>query len=674
MTALPLSLAIAMLLLWAFGLNINVMTLGGLAVAIGELVDDAIIDVENCYKRLKENWALPKDERASFLWIVYDSSNEIRSSVVFATIIIAIVFVPLLFLQGLEGRFFRPLGLAYIISIMASLLVALTVTPVLCKYLLRGKIKDNQKQDSFLVRLLKNVYEPLLKATLKHRRIIISCAFVAIGLSTWFASLFGTSFLPRFREGTFTVFVMMPPGSSLEASDRACQGLEERLTNVDGVRSVLRRTGRAERDEHAEPVSFSEIDVCLKPGYDQRDIRRKVDKMVSAIPGVTVMIGQPIEHRLSHVMSGTKADIAIDIYGPDLNLLRKTAKTVEALLKDVPGATNVSANKEVLIRTVAIKYRAEDLLRWGMTRKDAAEQVSAAFNGKIVNTINQGIKRYDLLVRLQESERENIEDIRNLMLRGANNKLVRLTEIATVVPEEAPYIIARENSQRKATVSLNVAEGYNLGHLVASVQKKINPVITDNGLYVKYGGQFEAQKSASKMLLIMGSIALLLILMLLETATGSLKTAILVMINLPLAIIGGVIAVYIAESPDLIENTKALFGIGDGRFIAPVLSVSSLVGYITLFGIAIRNGLLLVNKYDDLIIKKGMNVNEAIIQGSKERLTPILMTALVTLLGLIPIVLAANEAGGELLAPLAIVQLGGLTTSTFLRLKKLHNL
>lgn len=668
LTALPLSLAIALLVLWALGMNINVMTLGGLAVAIGELVDDAIIDVENCYKRLLENRLLPEEEQSSFLWIVYDSSNEIRSSVVFATVIIALVFLPLLFLQGLEGRFFRPLGIAYIVSILASLLVALTVTPVLCKYLLRGKLKSGDDSDSWLVIHLKKLYEPLLFFSIKHKRILLASSLVAIVLSVWLGSTFGTSFLPRFREGTYTVFVITPPGSSLPESDRLSRGIERKLATIDGVKSVIRRSGRAERDEHAEPVSTSEIDICIKEGYDQLEIRKEIEKLTKTVPGVTIMIGQPIEHRLSHVMSGTKADLAIDIYGEDLALLRSVVKEVEALVKTVPGASDVNANREVLVQTIAIKYRNEDLIRWGMTRKSAAEQVSAAFNGKVVSTINQGIKRYDLLVRLNEVNRQDINDIRHFLLRGANNQLVRLSEVAAVVPETAPYLVVREDSQRKATVSLNVASGYNLGHLVAAVQQKIDPAIHKHGLSVKYGGQFEAQQSASKMLFIMAIVVLLIILMLLNSATGSMKVALLVMVNLPLAIIGGVIAVFIAESPDVVSNFLALIGVGAARYQAPILSISSLVGYITLFGIAIRNGLLLVNRYEVLVEEEKCTVLEAVIRGSKERLTPILMTALVTVLALLPIVMAANEAGGELLAPLAIVQLGGLTTSTFLNL------
>jgi CzcA family heavy metal efflux pump len=668
LTALPLSLGIALLILWALGLNINVMTLGGLAVSIGELVDDAIIDVENCFRRLKENWAKPESERDSFLWIVYDSSNEIRSSVVFATIIIAVVFLPLLFLQGLEGRFFRPLGLSYIIAILASLLVALTVTPVLCKYLMRNKItKTGDESDSWLVRKLKACYAPLLELSLRYKKTLMAGALVCIVLSLAVASTFGTSFLPKFREGTFTVFVMIPPGSSLAESDRLASGIEKRFLNVEGVRHVVRRSGRAERDEHAELVSTSEIEVSIKNGYDQNVVKEEINDIVKSIPGLVTLIGQPIEHRLSMVLSGTKADVAINLYGTDLAVLRKAAKETVAAVESVPGSTEVSANREVTVQTISVRYRSEDLRRWGITRQSAAEQVSTAFNGRQVRVINDGIKRYDLVVRLENDERRDIDDLRQFMVKGPGNVLVRLTEIADVGPEEAPNIINRDNAQRKAVVSANVAPGYNLGHLVKAITETVQPIASKYGLTVTFGGQFEAQQSATRMLAIMTLAVLTIIFLLLNSAVGSMKIAGLIMINLPLAIIGGVVAVFIADSPDVWGNFMALLGFGDQRYQAPVLSIASIVGYITLFGIAVRNGLLLVNNYTQLL-NSGLPMKEAIIKGSLDRLVPIMMTALITILGLLPILMAADKPGGELLAPIAVVQLGGLTTSTFLNL------
>jgi len=668
LTALPLSLAISFLVLWALGLNINVMTLGGLAVAIGELVDDAIIDVENCFRRLKINNALPKEKRESFLWIVYDSSNEIRSSVVFATIIIAVVFLPLLFLQGLEGRFFRPLGLAYIISILASLLVALTVTPVLCKYLLKGKVKggDEEEKDSKLVIWMKGIYVPFLNTALKYRKTLMSCSLVTIVISVMVISTYGTSFLPRFREGTFTVFILTPPGTSLVESDRLANGIEKRLLKVEGVRHVVRRTGRAENDEHAELVSSSEIEVSVLPEFDQNKVKTQINDIVSTIPGVVTIIGQPIEHRLSMVLSGTKADVAINIQGEELAVLRKTAAEVVEAVKAVPGATDVSANREVTVETISINYRSEDLARWGITRQSAAEQVSTAFNGNAVKTINDGLRRYNLVVRMDLAKRKSIDDIRDFIVRSESGTLVRLSEIADIGPEKAPSIVTRDNLQRKSVVSCSVADGYNLGHLVAATQERVKPIAKENGVTVSFGGQFEAQQSAVKMLTVMTAVVLIIIFMLLASATGSMKIAGLVMVNLPLAIIGGAVAVFIADSPNIFTNFTALLGLG-GTYQAPVLSVASIVGYITLFGIAVRNGLLLVNNYTSLL-DQGVSLKEAVIRGSVDRFVPIMMTALVTILGLLPILMAMDKPGGELLAPIAVVQLGGLTTSTFLNL------
>lgn len=670
LTALPLSLAVALLIMRVCGLNINVMTLGGLAVAIGELVDDAIIDVENCFRRLMENTKLPEAEQRPTLRVVYESSNEIRSSVVFATVIIAVVFVPLIFLQGLEGRFFRPLGLAYIIAIMSSLLVALTLTPVMNKYLLRGKVRFNEKTggDSLLVRLMKRLYAPALRFSLRFRHWVMAVAIGLVGLSIWFAASFGTSFLPRFQEGTFTVFLLTPPGTSLVESDRIAHGVERQLAEIPGVVSVVRRSGRAEKDEHAEPVSTSEIDICIDPSYRQADIKKDVQKVLTSLPGINTMIGQPIEHRLSHVLSGTKADIAINIYGHDLDKLRAAAKEVAAYLRQIPGAADVSANRDVLIDTIGIHYRSPDLAAFGITREDAAEQVSVAFNGKVVDTVNQGIRRYDVVVRLNEQERRDIGDVRSFVLHTPAGKQVTLSEVADVRPEESFYLVARHNAKRKATVSCNVADGYNMGHLIREVRSTITQVVQKNGLSVSFGGQFEAQQSASVMLTVMGVAVVAAILFLLDMATGSFRTALLVMINLPLAIIGGVIAIYISESPNVVQNTLALVGLSSARFQAPVISVSSIVGYITLFGIAIRNGLLLVNRYSRLVIEDDLPLQDAILKGSLDRLVPIMMTALVTLLGLVPLVMGANKPGSELLAPLAIVGLGGLTSSTLLNL------
>lgn len=671
LTALPLSLAVALLLLWAFGLSVNVMTLGGLAVAIGELVDDAIIDVENVLRRLKENAALPASERKTLVEVVSNASNEIRSSVVFATVIICMVFVPLLFLQGLEGRFFQPLGVAYIISILASLIVALTVTPALCKMLFsaRGGVGHvGEHQDGWLVRWLKRRYEPALRASVRHRGMVLSGAAVLTAAALALLSTFGSSFLPAFKEGTFTVFLLAPPGTSLVESNRLAMGVEAQFGQIEGVQSVTRRTGRAERDEHAEPVSSSEIEVTIKPGVDQEAVRASIDRIIANIPGITTMVGQPIEHRLSHVLSGTPAAIAIDVYGDDLSTLRSLAKEIEVAIKDIPGTRDVAANREVMITSLPIRYRAEDLAAAGLSPGSAAQQVQQALYGESVAEVNQGVRRYEMVVRLTEAERERIDQIMDLQLRGVGGAIVRLRDVADIGPEKTSNLIARENAQRKAVISTNIAEGYNLGQLVAQVQAKVDPIVQRAGYTVRYGGQFEAQQSASRTIYVMGAGVAVCMFLLLQLSTGKSRTALLVMLNLPLALIGGITAIYITESPSLVDNTLSLLGLSSQRYVAPVISIASMVGFVTLFGIAVRNGILLVNHYDHLQRHEHKSIAESVVQGSMERLVPILMTALTALLGLVPLALAKGKPGSELLAPLAIVVLGGLVSSTMLNL------
>ena len=668
LTAIPISLAVGLLMMDWLNLGLNVMTLGGLTVAIGVLVDDAIIDVENVFRRLKQNRGLPEAERRPTVQVIFDASNEIRPAMVFATAIIVMVFVPLLFLQGLEGRFFQPLALTYMISILASLLVALTVVPAMCRFLLKGRLGGrHEDRDGFLVRALKRGYEPSLRLAIRLRLWVLAGAGLVTAAALLLASTFGTSFLPSFNEGTYTVFLLAPPGTSIVESNRLATEVERQLIRIDGVRSVSRRTGRAERDEHAEPVSSSEIEVTVEAGRDRLEVREGIDRVLNSVPGITTMIGQPIEHRLSHILSGTPAAIAISIFGEDLDELRRVAKEVEAELKALPGARDVNANREVLITSLPIRYRHQDLAAVGLSPADAAEQVREALYGEVVDTVNQGVRQYDLVVRLAPEERENIQQVRDLLLRGRGGATVRLSDVADIGPERSSNLIARENAQRKAVVSLNVAEGSNLGDLVAQVQERIDPIVQDAGMTVSYGGQFEAQQSASKTILVAGVAVAVIMLMLLQISTGSLRAAVLVMLNMPLALIGGIAAIYLTEGGGAISNTLALVGLG-GQYIPPVISIASMVGFITLFGIAVRNGILLINHYNHLMEHEGATLSDAIVQGSMERLVPILMTAISAALGLAPLALAAGEPGSELLAPLAVVTLGGLLTSTFLNL------
>ncbi len=665
LVALPVSLAVALLVLSLAGLSLNVMTLGGLAVAIGELVDDAVIDVENVLRRLR---GAPRGADAAETIVA--ASNEIRASVVFATILICLVFVPLLFLSGLEGRFFRPLGIAYIVSILASLAVALTLTPALCRVLLGRGARDARAGhgDGALVSLLKRAYEPVLRVALRHGALVMAGSAALAAGALLLASTYGSSFLPTFQEGTFTVFVMSPPGTSLVESDRLANAVERGFIGIDGVSSVTRRTGRAERDEHAEPVSSSEIEVTVGPDGDQRAVRREIDRVLANVPGVTTMVGQPIEHRLSHLLSGTPAAIAIGVYGDDLGVLRATAREIETALRAVEGARDVNANREVLVATLPIRYRAEDLAAAGLTPGAAARQVQRAVAGERVAEVVDGARRIEIVVRAAEGDRDSPARIGELPLVGAGGATVRLREVADLGVERASNLITREATRRKAVVSLNVAEGHNLGDLVARVRAVVDPIVARAGATVVYGGQFEAQQSASRTILWMGALVVVAMLFILRAATGSVATALLVMLNLPLALIGGVVAVFLAGDASPVANALALAGVGDARFVAPVLSVASLVGFFTLFGIAVRNGLLLVNHYAHLEKEEACGVEESVVRGSLERLAPILMTALTAALGLAPLALRGDAPGNEILAPLATVVLGGLASSTLLNL------
>ncbi len=644
LTALPLSLALAFVVLDLLGQTLNTMTLGGLAVAIGELVDDAIIDVENVVRRLRENALLEPNQRKGTLRVMYEASNEIRGSVVFATVIIAVVFVPMLFLEGLEGRFFRPLGIAYIASILASLVVALTVTPALCALLLK-KFGTQTHAEGPLVRWLKRGYDPVLRAALRFRKSLIVVTAAAAGASLWLISTFGTSFLPEFNEGTYTVFVMAPAGTSLPESDRAANAIEKQLVALPGVTNVVRRTGRAERDEHAEPIFNSEIEVTVDAAADRHAVRREIDCVLASVSGIATTIGQPIEHRLSHVMSGTPAAIAISVYGADLDMLRRLAQRIETALRGLSAVRDVAANREARIPALVVGYRDADLARLGLTRASAAEQVGLALDGATVAMIQEGPRSTGLTVRLHPDDRQTPDDVRGLVLRGAQGQLVRLHEVADLSADETPNVIAHEGGRRKAVISCNVAEGHDLGTAVGLVRAQVDPIVRDAGYSVTYGGQLEAQESAARTLLLFGGLAGLLVLLLLQSALGSLRAALLVMGNLPFALIGGVVAILLTT---------------------PVVSVASLVGFVTLAGIAIRNGILLVNHYAYLQEHDGRSVFDAVLQGSRERLIPILMTALTAVLGLVPLVLAAGEPGSELLAPLATVVLGGLVSSTLL--------
>ncbi|MEM8709308.1 MAG: efflux RND transporter permease subunit [Planctomycetota bacterium] len=667
LTALPLSLGAALLVLDAFGATVNVMTLGGIAVAVGSLVDDAIVDVENVFRRLRENARRTAEARLPALRVVYEASVEVRQSILLATIVIVLVFVPLFLLSGVEGRFFRPLGAAYVCSLIASLVVAMTVTPVLCFYLLRHAPAIVQRRDNPFVRWIKGTYGRSLRGTLRCRGVVIAGAATLLVGSLLLALTFGSSFLPEFNEGSITLFLNTPAGTSLEESNRLAQRVEVGASAIDGVTAVTRRTGRAEQDEHAEPVSASEVDVRLAQGADVAEVRASLAALLDDTPGVTSQIGGPIAHRLSHILSGTPAAIAVKVFGDDLDELRAIARRIDSVLRDQPGVRDLVANREVLTDTLPIQFDRSRLSHHGLTPRGAAMQIETAFSGRTLGRVHQGSGRLDIVLRLTEEARSRIEDVEAFALRAPSGAIVRVKNVADVHEERASSLVTRENGRRKAVISCNVADGHNLGDLVAAIRGRVNPIVDEyDGAFVEYGGQFEAQAQASRRILMASLAVLAAVFAILYSAFGQLRLALLVLLNLPLALVGGVAALFIADSPSVLGNLAAL--LGAGNYVAPVVSISALVGFIGLAGIACRNGLLLLSHCDHLMKVEGIDRDGAVLRGAEERLVPILMTALSSGLALIPLVLGKGEIGSELQYPIAVVILGGLFTSTVLNL------
>ncbi len=669
--AMPLSMALGVLIFPRFGLGLNIMTLGGLAVAVGDVVDNAIIFVEIAWRRLGENYAKPEGERLSRIQVLAASGGEILHSVTYSTMIILLVFLPLLFLQGLEGEFFRPLGLAYLLIFGSSLVVALTFIPALAMVLFRNSAFARSGRgrtpggDGITVRILKGVYRPLLEFSMHHSITVCSVMAAVTALFLWLASTFGTSFLPPFREDVCTVFVSAIPGTSLDETERVSNCIAAEIGEIKGVLSVTRRTGRSERDEHAEPVSTSELVVRLDMNEDYTRIYAAIHRIIDNLPGLSAMIGYPIAHRISSVLSGTNAELALNIYGDDLSVLREAAKRVKAVLDEMPEVTDIRANREILIDTVRIKYRLDDLARAGLSLGSAGNQVAAAFNGVKTGEVAINQSRWDVVVRLDEQLRNEVGDVAAFQLSTDLGTRVRLDEVADVYLEKASNLIVRDNTRRKALISCNVAPGSNMGDLVQALQTKVAPVVNELGCAVAYGGTYEAQQSATRRLVFLGIVILLVIVLLLYFNLRSIRTAVLVLMNLPLSLIGGILAVYLSAPAGFLKNTAALLSGGD--YLAPVLSVASIVGFVTVAGFVVRNGLLLLNRFAELR-RQGLNRYDAVHAGSQERMVPIIMTSLTTVLGLVPIILAADRPGGELLAPLAVVQFGGLISATVLNL------
>lgn len=644
LTAIPLSLIATALVFSWLGMSINTMTLGGLAVAIGELVDDSIVDVENIFRRLKENRKSPTP--MPFLAVIYSASSEIRNSIVYATLVIGIVLVPLLSLAGIEGRLFAPIGISYLISLFASLLVSLTVTPVLASYLLpRAKIIEH-KEDAFLLRWMKAADARLLHWTLRHPYKIIAAAAVMVVVAVFFYLRMGKEFLPAFNEGTFTVNVVANPGTSLAESNRLGNIVEGMLKGIPEVVSTSRRTGRAELDEHAEGVNYSEIDVRLKEGRPRDLIMEEMRDKLSYTAGVLVNVGQPISHRIDHLMSGVRAQIAIKIFGSDLGILRNKAQELYDGVAKIPGVKDLQVEPQVEIPQIRVRVKPEALPRYGLTKLEVAEALETALKGRAVSQILQEQRTFDLVVWFDESARNDPHVIEETLITVPGGGRIPLSEVAEVQKTTGPNTINRENVMRRIVVSCNVA-GRDLAGVVGDIQAREKGLALPQGYFVQYGGQFEAQEAAMKRIYVLSIFAVLGVFMLLVKALGSWRAALQCMVNLPLAFVGGVVAVYFY---------------GDRT-----LSVASLVGFITLTGIVMRNGIMMISHYVHLMKYEGEKFDEhMIIRGSLERLAPVMMTALCAMIALIPLALGKGDTGKEILHPLAIVVIGGLISSTLL--------
>jgi CzcA family heavy metal efflux pump len=647
--AIPLSVVTAVITMHWFGLTINSMSLGGLAIAIGELVDDAIIDVENVMRRLRENAARPELERLPVLEVVYQASREIRSSVVFATAIVILVFLPLFALASVEGRLLAPLGFAYIVSLAASLLVALTVTPALCSLVLSRSRAVIEGHEPWLVSALKKAYRPFLRWTLDHPRIVASISLALVLAASWHLTTFGRAFLPEFNEGTLTVSAVTMPGVSLADSDNLGRGLERVLLSVPEVVSTARRTGRAELDEHVQGVESAEIDVTLRMlQRPKAEVLAEIRERTTLLPGMNVTVGQPISHRIDHMLSGTRANIAIKIFGDDLTMLRSLARQVQTAVQPVRGVVDLATEQQTDIPLVRVVARPEDSARFGLQPGGVASSVGLAFTGEEVNRVLEGQLTFPLVLRYPPESLTDLTALHRTLIDSPSGAKVPLENVASILEDRGPNFISREGVQRKIVVQSNVA-GRDLRGVVDEIRAVVaRDVKFPPGYRVEYGGQFESEAEATQRLAVLSVGVILGILLILATAFHSTRDALIIMLNLPLALVGGVAGVVVSGG---------------------ILSVASLIGFITLFGIATRNGIMLIAHVRHLLDHEGVaDLREAVFRGASERLAPILMTALAAGLALIPIALGAGEPGSEIQAPMATVILFGLISSTALNM------
>ena len=645
--AIPLSLLGTVIVLYLLGMDINTMTLGGMCIAIGSLVDDAIIDVENVYKRLKENHRLPAPERRSALHIVFEASSEIRASIIHATLIIMVTFTPLFFLSGLEGRMLKPLGLAYLIALVMSLVVAMTVTPLLCKMMLSGdRYLDRNEKKNWVERWLIAGYSKALAWVIRHARMVVGCVVLLFLGCMFLFTQMGRSFLPEFNESALTISAVSRPGVSLEESNRLGAVIEKELLQIPEVTSTARRTGRGELDEHSQTSNGAEIDVNFK--LDDRtkaefvaDVRERLSK----VPGVVTSVGQPLEHRIDHMVSGTQADLAIKIFGPDLSTLFRKGVEIQELLKVFPEVVDVNVEQQVEIPQIQVRADREKLAYFGITMGEFNAFVEAAFPGKVVGSIYEEERSFDLVLRLNKDYTETIDGVKQALIDTPNGK-VPLESVADVVSVGGPGSISRENVQRKVVVSANIASG-DISGTVERVEAHLEKeLLLAEGYRLEYGGQFESADSASRTLWLTTLVAILVVFVLLYTEFKSMLLSTVVLLNLPLALIGGVLATY---------------------FTSAVMSIPAIIGLITLFGIATRNGILLVSRYQYLR-GEGVALDDVIIIGSADRLTPILMTAFTSALALVPMIINGSASGNEIQSPMAVVVLGGLLSSTLLNI------
>ena len=647
--AIPLSLLLSIITLKFLGLTINTMSLGGMAIAIGALVDDAIIDVENVLKRLRQNHLKNTEEKENVIDVIYNASLEIRSSIVQATLIIIVAFIPLFFLSGMEGRMLKPLGITFIVSLFASLLVAVSLTPVLSSYLLTSTKQLNiKKNSSKLTDLLSRWYSKSLGTALKYRKIILIAAAGLLLVALLIMSGFGRTFLPEFNEGTLTITTVSIPGISLEESNKIAGFIDLELMKIPEIQYVSRRTGRAELNEHSHGGSnSSEIDAPYK--LDERsheEFMEEVRSRLGKIGGMNINIGQPLGHRIDHMLSGTRASIAMKIFGTNLAIMYDLANNIRNEIQEIDGLVDLNVEQLVEIPQIQIRPRRELLARYGIPQNKFSDFVETAIAGKKLGEVYENNMNFDLVLRYKERYRNSIESIRNLLIDTYKGEKIPLSYVADVVSVSGPNAINRENVQRKLVISANTA-GKDVSTVVDEIKNVIeNEINFPEGYRIEYGGQFESAKSASQLLLFTSILAIIIIFIILYQEFKDEKHAAIVLINLPLALIGGVLSIWITS------NT---------------LSIPSIIGFITLFGIATRNGILLVSRYQHLQ-KEGKGLLETIVHGSADRLNPILMTALASALALIPLALASDKPGNEIQSPMAVVILGGLLTSTLLNL------